>query len=148
MHFLSIWLSGIMSIMKSFGDRAFPWNIPLWTFASPKLLLPAVNSPFQVFMVFSIKFMTSSGILYILKQFIIQILDFMSYAFYSNSRLQLDFSVWSWPFLGCADLCKVNLLCLRFLCGIISIPQETIHGLFASSKSHPYWCCWYFPYDR
>ena len=44
--------------MNSNGD------IHLWTFVSAKLLPPAVNSTFQVFMVFSIKFITSSVILY------------------------------------------------------------------------------------
>ena len=28
-HFLSMWLSGIMAIMNSKGDRASPWKIPL-----------------------------------------------------------------------------------------------------------------------
>ena len=31
-HFLSIWLSGIMAIMNSKGDCASPWKIPLWIF--------------------------------------------------------------------------------------------------------------------
>ena len=61
-HFLSKWLRGIMAIMNSKGDRACPWNILLRIFTSVKLLPPAVNSILQVFMVFSIKFMTSSDI--------------------------------------------------------------------------------------
>ena len=71
-HFLSMWLSDIMVTMSSNGDSASLWNIPLWIFASVKLLPSTVNSTLQVFMVFSVKFMTSSDILYILKQFIIQ----------------------------------------------------------------------------
>ena len=71
--FLSMWLSGIIAIMNSSGDSASLWNIPLWTLASAKLRSPAINSTFQVFMVFSIKFMTSSDILYFLRLFIIQL---------------------------------------------------------------------------
>ena len=52
-----------MVIINSNGDSASPWNIPLWIFASAKLLPPAVNSTLRVFMLFSIKFMTSSDIL-------------------------------------------------------------------------------------
>ena len=66
-HFLSMWLSGIMAIMNSKSDSAFPWKIPLWIFASTKLLPPAVSSTLQVFMDFSIKFMTSCDILHILR---------------------------------------------------------------------------------
>ena len=56
-HFLIIWLSGIMAIMNSKGDSASPWKIPLWIFVSAKLLPPAVNSTLQAVMVFSMKFM-------------------------------------------------------------------------------------------
>ena len=68
-----MWLSGIMAIMNSKRDRASPWKIPLWMFPSANLLPPAVNSTLQVFMVLSMKFMTSSDILYILRLFIIYI---------------------------------------------------------------------------
>ena len=68
-HFLSMWLCGIMAIINSNGDSASPWNIPLWIFASAKLLPPAVKSTLPIFMAFSIKFMTSCDILYILRQF-------------------------------------------------------------------------------
>ena len=71
-YFLSMWLSGIMPIMNSKGDRASPWKIPLWIFVSAKLLPPAANSTLQVFMVLSINFMTSCDILYILRLSIIQ----------------------------------------------------------------------------
>ena len=50
-HFLSMWLRGIVAIMNSKGDRASPWKIPLWIFASDKLLPPAVNSDLQVFII-------------------------------------------------------------------------------------------------
>ena len=72
-RFLSMWISGIMAIMNGNGGRESPGKIPLWIFLSAKLLLSAVNSTLQVFMVFSIEFMTSCGILYILRQFIIQL---------------------------------------------------------------------------
>ena len=66
MHFLSMWLSGIMAFMNSKGDSVSPWKIPLWIFASAKILAPVVSSTLQVCMVLSMKFMTSCYILYIL----------------------------------------------------------------------------------
>ena len=80
-HFLRMWLSGIMTIMNSKGDRASPWKIPLWIFASVNLLPPAVKSTLQVFIVLSMKLMTSSDILYILRLFTIQLCGTISYAF-------------------------------------------------------------------
>ena len=62
-HFLSMWLSGNVATMNSKGESASPWKIPLWIFVSAKLSPPAVNSTFQVFMVFSMKFKTSCDIL-------------------------------------------------------------------------------------
>ena len=81
-HFLSMWLSGIMAIMNSNGDRASHWIILLWIFASAKLLPRTVNSALQIFMVFSIKFMTWCDILYILSQFNIRLCGTISYTFY------------------------------------------------------------------
>ena len=80
-HFLSMWFSGIMAIMNSRSDSVSPWKIPLWIFISGKLFPPAVNSTLQFFTVFSMKFMTSCDILYILRQFIIQLCGPISYAF-------------------------------------------------------------------
>ena len=80
-HFLSMWLSGIMAIMNSKGNWTSPWNIPPLIFASAKLLPPVVNSTFQVFMLFSTKFMTSCYILYILRRFIIKLCETISYTF-------------------------------------------------------------------
>ena len=51
-HFLSMWISGIMAIMNIRGDSASPWKIPLWIFVSAKLFPPDVNSTLQFFMVF------------------------------------------------------------------------------------------------
>ena len=62
-------LSIKVPIRKKSGNLFNDPCIPLWIFASGKLLPPTVNSTLQVFMVFSIKFMTSSDILYILMQF-------------------------------------------------------------------------------
>ena len=80
-HFLSMWSSGIMAIMNSNGESASPWKIPLCIFVSAKILPPAVNPTRQIFMVFSIKFMTSCDILYISSPFIIQLSETKSYAF-------------------------------------------------------------------
>ena len=71
-HFLSMWLSGIMAIMNSKGDSASPGKIPLWIFVSDKLLSPAVSSTLQVYI--SMKFLTWCDILYILRQCIIIII--------------------------------------------------------------------------
>ena len=49
-----------MAIMNSKGDLL-----------SAKLLSPAVNSTLQVFMIFSINFMTICDALYIVRQFVI-----------------------------------------------------------------------------
>ena len=67
--------------MNSKGDTASPCSIPLWIFASAKLLPPVVNSSLQVFMFFSIKFMTSSDVLHILRLFIMQLCRANSHAF-------------------------------------------------------------------
>ena len=65
-HFLRMWLSGIMAITKNNSDSGYPWNMPLWIFTSAKLSPFAVNSTLQVSMVFSINCTIWSGILYIL----------------------------------------------------------------------------------
>ena len=42
-HFLSMWLSGIIAMTNSNGDIASPWNIPFWIFASDHFfLLPSI----------------------------------------------------------------------------------------------------------
>ena len=122
-HFLSMWLSGITVVINSNRDSASLWYIPLWIFALAKLHLLAVNSTFHIFMAFWIKFMTSSDIFYILRQFIIQSWRTISYISCSLSRPRLDFSARSCSRWGCADLYRVALLCLLNLCGIISVPQ-------------------------
>ena len=80
-HFLSMWFSGIIAIMNSKGDSASPWKMPLWIFVSAMLLPPAVSSTLHVFMVCSMKFMTSCDILCILRQCNIQLCGSISYAF-------------------------------------------------------------------
>ena len=60
--------------------------------------------------------------------------DYIMCLFCSQSRPLLNFSVWYW---GCADLCKVTLLCLWILWDILSVAQGTIRCLLASSKSLP-----------
>ena len=81
-HFLSMWFSGIMAIMNSKDDSASPWKMPLWIFVSAMLLPLAVSSTLQVFMVCSMKFMTSWDILYILRQCSIQLCGTISYAYF------------------------------------------------------------------
>ena len=80
-HFLSMWLSGIIAIINNNGESAFPWKAPFWIFPSFRLFLPAVDSTLQFFMVFSVNFMTSSDILYSIRQSIIQLCEIISNAF-------------------------------------------------------------------
>ena len=80
-HFLSMWLSGIIAITNSNVDNASPWKIPHWIFPSVKLFPPAVNSTFQFFMVFAINFVNLSYIFYILRQSITQLCGIISYSF-------------------------------------------------------------------
>ena len=68
-HFLIMWLSRIFAITNSKCDSASPWRIPLWIFTSSMLSPPAVSSTYQFYVVFSIKFMTFSDILCILRQY-------------------------------------------------------------------------------
>ena len=58
-NFLSMWLSGTITITNSYGASAYPWKISLWIFTSVKLFPPAVSLTLQFSMVFSINFMTS-----------------------------------------------------------------------------------------
>ena len=83
---MSLW--GIIAIIYKNGDSASPWNIPRWIFASAKLFRPAINSTLQAFIIFLIKLMSSSDILHILRQFIIQLCGTISYAFF-NAYLQI-----------------------------------------------------------
>ena len=79
-HFLSMWLSGIIAIIISNGDSAPPGKITLLDFCfSYFLQLSILLSKFL--MVCSIKFMTSSNILYIWWQFDIPLCGTISYAF-------------------------------------------------------------------
>ena len=57
--------------------------------------------------------------------------------FCSQSKLYIDFSVWSCSHLECVGLYKVILPCLWILCSILSVRKGTNRGLFSSSKSLP-----------
>ena len=72
-HFLRMWLSGIMVIANTDDDSASPRNMPLWIFNSVKLWNPVVHSTLQVCMVFSINCTIWLGILYMLRQCSIQL---------------------------------------------------------------------------
>ena len=72
-HFLRMWLIGIITIINDNGDSESPWNMPLWIFTSVKFFPPAVNSTIQVAMVFSINCTIWSCILYFLRQSSIQL---------------------------------------------------------------------------
>ena len=136
-HFLSIWLSGIIAIMNNNGDNASPWNIPPWIFDSAKLFPPAVNSIFQVCMVSSVKFMTSFDILYIRRQLLSSFVGPYRMPLCCQSRSEKDFSIPSCSRWGCAEQCRAVFLCLWILCGILSVHQVAIRGFFESNKSLP-----------
>ena len=72
-HFLNVWLSDIIAITNSNGDSTSPRKISLRILTSAKLFPPTINCTLQFSLVFSINFMTSSNILYILRRFIIQL---------------------------------------------------------------------------
>ena len=124
-HFLSMWLSGIIAIINSNGDCASPWNIPLWIFVSTKLFPPAVNSPLQVFMVFSIKFVTSSDIIYISRQFITTLHYILIRRFYHGGIL------WRYETRGFYSL---------LVCSLKSEWQQVISGFHDSPKYHSCFC--------
>ena len=64
-HVAISWLcNSILAFINRNGDSATSWKIPHWIFTLSKLLLPAVNS---ILLVFSIKFMNSSDVLFILR---------------------------------------------------------------------------------
>ena len=65
MHFFRMWLSGIIAITKSNGDSTYFCYMPVWIFTSAKLFPSAII--LQVSIVFSIKYMISSGIICILR---------------------------------------------------------------------------------
>ena len=69
---MSMWLSVITAITNNKGDRDLLEIYLSGTLLQQSFFSPSVNSTPQVSMVFSIKFMTSSDIWYILWQFIIQ----------------------------------------------------------------------------
>ena len=148
-HFLSMWVRGIIAVMNSNVDSASPWNIPLWIFVSAKVLPPAVNSIFQVFMVFLIKFMTSSYTLYILREFIIQLCGTIWYEFLLSIqsiarffRLLLVLLLFSmcWSKYPC---CTPGSLTASFL-----FLSEQPVACWRIVNFFPHFCCWYFPHHR
>ena len=78
-HFLSMWLSDIIDISNSNVDCASPWMIPLWSFTSVKLFPRAVSFTLKFSIWFSINFVTSLGILHILRQSITKLFWTISY---------------------------------------------------------------------
>ena len=147
-HFLSMWLIGIMAIINNKGDNASPWKIPLWIFVSAKLLPPAVNSTLQVFIISSLKFMTSCNIMNILCLFFFFFLFFfflrrcgtISSAFlYSILATARFFSTCS--HLGYFALCKVSLLCIKILSEFFLFVREQSTACKWVVNLFPYlWC--------
>ena len=104
--------------MNSKGDSASPWKIPLWIFISAKLLPPAVSSTLQVFMFFSIKFMTSCDILWYFVHFDYYYHYYYYYYYYYYSLIRtFHISDSRWFFTGVrvtASLLKSSGLFLVF----------------------------------
>ena len=65
-------VSDIIAITKRNSKDVSLWKIPLWIFSSSRVC-SAVNSTFQFFMVFLIRFMILLDILYIFRHSLIQI---------------------------------------------------------------------------
>ena len=91
-HFPSIWFNDIIAFTNSNSDSAFPQKISPWLFNSVKLFPPAVNSTIQFSMIFSMNFMTSSNMLYILRQSIIHLCGTISCIFLSSINAIATFS--------------------------------------------------------
>ena len=88
-------------------------------------------------MVFSIKFMTSSDILYILRQCIIQLCWTISYTISLSIHaivrsFRIVFTRWA-----CVGQCTVALQCLWFTSGFLSVPQRRVRSLLTSYKFLP-----------
>ena len=79
-HFQRMWLSGI-AITNINSDSASPWNMLLWIFTSAKLFLPTVNFTLKISKVFSINCTIWKSILYILRQYNIQVCETILSAF-------------------------------------------------------------------
>ena len=113
-HFLSIWLNGIMEIINSKSDRT-SWNIPLWIFTLPKPFpLPLISS-FQFFMIFLIKFDFIWYFEHFEALYYPAFSDHTICVFVVNPVDNYIFSVWSCSRWGYAALCTVTLLCLWIL---------------------------------
>ena len=78
-----MWLSGNLAITNSNCDSASHWNMPRWIFTFADLFPRVVNCTFSVSMAFLMNIMTSSGIIFILRQCNIQICGTISWAFLS-----------------------------------------------------------------
>ena len=134
MHFLSIWLIGITVITNSSGDSASPWNKSLWIFISG--FPPSVSSTLQFSIVFSINFMTSSDILYILQRSIIQLCGTISYTFLVYSRrgeiFPFRFAVF-WMFWSMYNSCPAPLVPSRHpFCSLGNSPWLISKSLISS----------------
>ena len=133
-HFLSMWLSGIIAITNSNGDSASPWKIPLWIFTTAKLFSPVVNYTLQISIVISINLMTLPDILYILRQSITQFSGTIWYAFLWLIHATPTFSVSFYCRWGYVEQYIVAILFIWFPCGIHSVLRGTDRSLL-STKS-------------
>ena len=127
-HFVSLWLSGVIDIKNNNGDSASHWNIPLWIFTSGKVFSPAVSSTLQFFVVSSINLTTSLNILYMFWQSIIQLCGTISYSFWLSINAIATFFVSFYSPWAFFNQCIVDILFL-FACGILSSLRGMIRGL-------------------
>ena len=70
-HFVIMWLGGIIAITNSRCDMASPWKISLWIYTSVKLFPYPFSSTLQLSMECSISIMISLDTLYFLRKSII-----------------------------------------------------------------------------
>ena len=120
-HFLSMCLRSIMVIMNFKGDSASPWKIPLWILFQPIffLLMSIQLSRFSWFSRWSLEVHVIFCTFW--DSLLPSFAEPYQVPFWSQSRPWLGFFVWSSFPLGCVDLCKLSLLCLWILCGILSV---------------------------
>ena len=128
-HFLGMWLSGIIVITNSNGDSESPWKIPLGIFTSVKLFPLAVSSNLEFTLVFSINVVISMDILHIFSRsctVYYSALRYISYSFLLSIHVIARFFIsfyCPWRYI---DQYIIALIFLWFPCGILYVPLGTV----------------------
>ena len=142
MHFVNMWLSGIITITNSNSDSASPWKI----FTSVSFLPPVVISTLQFYMVFSINFMISQNIFDILWLSIVQVCRTIIIIFIylkpyncllTNDYYQIEIVTWNHIIVYKLLIFHTNILkpynCAQIVLGIlyiITVCKQTITNIY------------------